>query len=134
MRRLLRRCLAGGGSLFLAAAIAASTCPANAAEPAANPAANPLTIGANALNEGIDIIGCATKATLSLSKTGYTGVGSVTNGFATLVYGTKGQNAIRVFCLNATPQGAPAGRGGLIVLVSGPGALTPLYDAFYKNF
>jgi len=130
MRRLLRRCLAGGGSLFLAAAIAASTCPATAAEPAANP----LTIGASALNEGIDIIGCATKATLSLSKTGYTGVGSVTNGFATLVYGTKGQNAIRVFCLNATPQGSPAGRGGVIVLVSGPGALMPLYDAFYKNF
>ena len=130
MRRLLRRCFAGGGSLFLAVAIAASTCPANAAEPAANP----LTFGASALNEGIDIISCATKATLSLSKTGYTGVGSLTNGFATLVYGTKGQNAMRVFCLNATPQGAAAGRGGLIVLVSGPGDLTPLYDGFYKNF
>jgi hypothetical protein len=130
MRRLLRRCLAGGGSLFLAVAIAASTCPATAAEPAANP----LTFGASALSAGNDIIACATKATLSLSKTGYTGVGSVTNGFATLVYGTKGQNAIRVFCLNATPQGAPAGRGGVIVLVSGPGNLRPLYDAFYKNF
>ena len=130
MRRLLRRFLAGGGSLFLAVAIAASTCPATAAEPAANP----LTFGASALNAGNDIISCATKATLSLSKTGYTGVGSVTNGFATLVYGTKGQNALRVFCLNATPQGAPAGRGGVIVLVSGPGNLKPLYDAFYKNF
>jgi hypothetical protein len=130
MRRLLRRCLAGGGSLFLAVAIAASTCPATAAEPAANP----LTFGASTLNAGNDIISCATKATLSLSKTGYTGVGSVTNGFATLVYGTKVQNALRVFCLNATPQGAPAGRGGVIVLVSGPGNLKPLYDAFYKNF
>jgi hypothetical protein len=130
MRRLLRRCLAGGGSLFLAVAIAASTCPATAAEPAANP----LTFGASTLNAGNDIIACATKATLSLSKTGYTGVGTVTNAFATLVYGTKGQNALRVFCLNATPQGAPAGRGGVIVLVSGPGNLRPLYDAFYKNF
>jgi len=130
MQQLLRRFYAGGGSVFLAAAIVASAAPAGAAEPVANP----LTYGASALNEGIDVVRCATMATLSLSKTGYTDIGSLTNGFSTLVYGTKGANAIRVFCLNATPQGAAAGRGGLIVLVSGPGNLTTLYDAFYKNF
>jgi|ERR1700676_5222773 len=130
MRQFLRRCYAGGGSLVLAAAIAATTCAAGAAEPPANP----LTFGATTLNEGVDVVGCATRATLALSKTSYTNIGSLTNAFATLVYGTKGQNAARVFCLNATPQGATAGRGGVIVLVSGPGNLTALYDAFFKNF
>jgi hypothetical protein len=130
MRQFLRRCYAAGGSLFLAAAIAASTCPAIAA----GPIATPISFGASTLNQGIDFVACATRATLALSKKGYTDIGSQTNAFATLVYGTKGQNATRVLCLNATPKGASAGRGSVIVLVSGPGNLTTLYDAFYKNF